>query len=132
MSLNFDKKFIDCFMNCIILVEVEQGLKLLYALFFYYNFKLVPSFFYDASFFTKFGINLMLRRLNSQTLVNTTIYNYLWNFSDPILDVAQQVAPFMVPTKNMGVLDMVKFCENSVAKQHCNCIYSFTVNSSIR
>ncbi|KAJ8956251.1 hypothetical protein NQ318_014983 [Aromia moschata] len=68
---------------------------------------LIPSYLWDAPLFSKFGVNLMMRSLRSKPFINTTIYNYLWNCTDPILDVSQAVAPSLVPTKNVGVLGRV-------------------------
>ncbi|KAJ8932389.1 hypothetical protein NQ314_014700 [Rhamnusium bicolor] len=68
---------------------------------------LIPSYFYDAPFFTKFAINLMMRTLKSHPFIETTIQNFLWNITDPILDLAQKLAPNLVPTKNMGILDRI-------------------------
>lgn len=67
----------------------------------------MASYLWDHSFFTKFAFNLLLRSLQSRSIVHTTINDYLWNFTDPILDVAQTVAPSLVPAKNMGILHRV-------------------------
>ncbi|XP_074026803.1 platelet glycoprotein 4 isoform X1 [Leptinotarsa decemlineata] len=64
----------------------------------------IPSYFYDAPFLVKFGINLMMRKLQSNPFVKTTIQDFLWNSSDPILDLSQNLAPRLVPTKNVGIL----------------------------
>lgn len=69
----------------------------------------MASYLWDASFFTKFAFNLMYRNVKSEAIVSTSIKDFLWNFSDPILDVAQSIAPSMVPTKNMGILTRVSF-----------------------
>ncbi|KAF5284244.1 hypothetical protein FQR65_LT00244 [Abscondita terminalis] len=65
----------------------------------------MASYFWDSSFVTKIAFNLLLRSLESRAIVSTTIYNYLWNFSDPILDVGQSLAPSLVPVNNLGVLN---------------------------
>lgn len=49
----------------------------------------------------------MQNRFDSHPLVNTTVYNYLWNLTDPLLSVAHQVAPTTVPADNMGILHQV-------------------------
>ncbi|KAF2887442.1 hypothetical protein ILUMI_18731, partial [Ignelater luminosus] len=67
----------------------------------------MASYLWDHSFFTKFAFNLLLRSLQSRSIVQTTINDYLWNFTDPILDVAQTVAPSLVPVKNMGILHRI-------------------------
>ncbi|XP_018321668.1 scavenger receptor class B member 1 [Agrilus planipennis] len=67
----------------------------------------MASYLYDASLFTKVAFNLMVRSLNSQALVKTTISDYLWNFTDPLLDAAQRILPSLVPVKNMGILHRI-------------------------
>lgn len=67
----------------------------------------MSSYLWDASFFTKLGFNLLQNRMDSQPLINTTVYNWLWNLSDPLIKVAHQMAPTMVPVENMGVLHQV-------------------------
>lgn len=68
----------------------------------------MSSYLSDASFITKLGFNLLQNRLDSQPLMNTTVYNYFWNLSDPLLNVAHQMAPSIVPVKNMGILHQVR------------------------
>lgn len=63
---------------------------------------------HDAFLGKKFGLNLLLRKHKSSPFVNTTIYNYLWNLSDPVLETASSLIPSMVPTLNVGVLQNVR------------------------
>ncbi|KAJ8982555.1 hypothetical protein NQ317_005026, partial [Molorchus minor] len=72
-----------------------------------YYFQLVPSYFWDASFFMKMGINLMMRSLDSSPFITTSIHNYLWNITDPLLDISEKLAPSLVPTKNVAILNRV-------------------------
>nr|CAI5846188.1 unnamed protein product [Callosobruchus analis] len=67
----------------------------------------IPSYFYNAPFYVKMGINMMMHTSKSSPFVKTTIQNYLWNETDPILDVCQKLAPALVPTKNVGILDRI-------------------------
>lgn len=85
----------------------------------------MASYLWDASFFTKFAFNLMYRNVKSEPVVVTTIKDYLWNFSDPILDVAQSIAPSMVPTKNMGILTRVSLHNQS------NPVYTFSFRCTV-
>ncbi|XP_060534329.1 scavenger receptor class B member 1-like isoform X2 [Cylas formicarius] len=68
---------------------------------------LMPAYFYDASMIVKLGINIMIRTYNAQPLVKTTIHNFLWNMTDPVLMPAQKIAPSLVPTTNVGILDRI-------------------------
>ncbi|PNF20587.1 hypothetical protein B7P43_G04866 [Cryptotermes secundus] len=74
----------------------------------------IASYLENAPFFVKFGVNLVIRRLDSQPLIKTSVYNYLWNNSDPLLTLASNIAPSIVPVDNLGVLHMIyrKFKEN--------------------
>ncbi|KAK4878127.1 hypothetical protein RN001_010633 [Aquatica leii] len=67
----------------------------------------MASYLWDSSFVTKIGFSLLLRTLESRSIIHTSIYNYLWNFTDSILDVAQTLAPTLVPLSNMGILHIM-------------------------
>lgn len=56
---------------------------------------------------------MMMRSMKSQPFVNTTIYKYLWNETDPMMKFSQSVAPNLVPTKNVGILARVSLLTNS-------------------
>ncbi|KAK7866502.1 hypothetical protein R5R35_014364 [Gryllus longicercus] len=64
----------------------------------------IASYLHDASFFTKIGLSVLLRRLRSEPFSHVTVYDYLWNYKDPLLQVARNLAPFLVPVNNIGVL----------------------------
>lgn len=73
----------------------------------------MASYFWDAPFFEKWALNAMFG--DAKMLVETTIHNYLWNFTDPVLETAQTIAPQMVPFKNMGMLSRIyEFFEDVV------------------
>lgn len=63
------------------------------------------------SFFLRNSFNAMLMLYKSQPVVSTTIYNYFYNLTDPVLEFVQSVVPFLVPTKdgNIGILENVSF-----------------------
>lgn len=61
----------------------------------------------DASFITKFGLNLIIRRLDSQPFMKISIHDYLWNMTDPLLAAVESIAPFLIPTKQIGILTNV-------------------------
>ncbi|XP_056638677.1 scavenger receptor class B member 1-like isoform X1 [Diorhabda sublineata] len=67
----------------------------------------IPSYLYDAPFFIRFGVNLMMRKLKSLLFKTGTIHDFLWNMSDPILETSQQIAPSLVRTKNVGFLKRI-------------------------
>lgn len=73
-------------------------------------FQGIASYLENVPFFLKLGVNLVIRRLDSQPLVKTSVYNYLWNNSDPLLALASNIAPSIIPVDNLGVLHLVSVC----------------------
>ncbi|GLV36662.1 uncharacterized protein CBL_02503 [Carabus blaptoides fortunei] len=67
----------------------------------------IASYLHDASFMTKFGFNMILRSMKTNPFMTTTVYNYLWNLTDPILSLAEKFAPTVVPSLNIGILDII-------------------------
>ncbi|CRL03535.1 CLUMA_CG016379, isoform A [Clunio marinus] len=43
----------------------------------------------------------------TRPIVNTTIYNYFFNLTDPILEFTKNIVPFLVPTKDTGILQNI-------------------------
>jgi hypothetical protein len=66
----------------------------------------------EAPFFLKFGLNLLIRRMDSQPVLKMSVYDYLWKNTDPILQLAAKMVPWMVPIDNVGVLDMVSVVDS--------------------
>lgn len=67
----------------------------------------MASYLSDASIFTKLAFNVILQRLDSQPLMNVTVEEYMWNLTDPLVDVTRALAPHLVPVTNMGFLNRV-------------------------
>lgn len=67
----------------------------------------MASYFWDSPFFEKFGFNMLVSSANSNATLKTTIYNYLWNYREPIIELGRSVAPKLVPVDNLGVLARV-------------------------
>lgn len=59
------------------------------------------------SFFMRNSFNTLLIMYGASPVINTTIYNYLFNLSDPILELTQSIVPFLVPTTDTGVFQNV-------------------------
>jgi hypothetical protein len=66
----------------------------------------------EAPFFLKLGLNILIRRLDSQPVLKMSVYNYIWKNSDPILKLASKMVPSMVPMDNLGVLDVVSLVDS--------------------
>lgn len=59
---------------------------------------------YDASMFMKIGFNLLKKSTAEDLFLNLTVYQYLWNFTTPMIENARTFVPFMVPIENSGFL----------------------------
>ncbi|XP_044763949.1 scavenger receptor class B member 1-like [Coccinella septempunctata] len=64
----------------------------------------MASYFWDSPFFEKFAFNMLVSSANSNVTTKTTIYNYLWNYTDPIVEMGKNIAPKLVPVNNLGML----------------------------
>lgn len=64
------------------------------------------SYLHDASMLTKMGFRIFTGK-NSPAIIKTTIHDYLWNLTDPLLTTVKNFAPGLVPTDNVGILKMV-------------------------
>lgn len=69
------------------------------------------------SFILRNSFNALLRVYGTRPVVNTTIYNYFFNLSDPVLELTKTIVPFLVPTKETGILQNV--CLTLTLKSHC-------------
>ncbi|CAG9857553.1 unnamed protein product [Phyllotreta striolata] len=67
----------------------------------------IPSFFYDSPFYVRLGVNLMIRRLKTETFKTATVEDFLWNMTDPLMDTSRSLAPGLVPISNFGILTKV-------------------------
>lgn len=70
----------------------------------------MASYLWNAPFFVKLGFNVFARNRDSRPFVNISIYDYLWNFTDPLLRTANTLMPHMVPVEDMGMLSRVSKC----------------------
>lgn len=60
------------------------------------------------NFLLRNSFNTLMILYGTRPVVNTTIYNYFFNLSDPILEFTQNIVPFLVPTKETGILQNVR------------------------
>lgn len=65
--------------------------------------------FVAESFFLRSSFNAILNLYKTQPIVEATIYNYFFNLTDPVLEFTQSFVPFLVPTKETGILQNVCF-----------------------
>lgn len=80
------------------------------------NFALLGtlSFLHDISFFAKIGFNLMLTSLDEPIFLNTTVYDFLWNYRSNVISVAHKILPDLVPVENLGVMHRVSRIDDKV------------------
>ncbi|XP_070499798.1 lysosome membrane protein 2-like isoform X1 [Chironomus tepperi] len=71
------------------------------------NMALSAASYINKSFFMRRSYNILLRTLQTKPVVSTTIYNYFFNMTDPILQLANTVVPFIAPTKDTGILQNI-------------------------
>lgn len=57
----------------------------------------------------KWGYRAILASSGDGVFINTTIFNYLWNQTSPIIKSARKIVPFMVPLENIGALSVVQY-----------------------
>ncbi|KAB0800043.1 hypothetical protein PPYR_07923 [Photinus pyralis] len=67
----------------------------------------MASYFGNSMSITKSVFNALVRNLESRSIIRTTIYDYLWNSTDPVLDIGNSLFPILVPVKNLGILAVV-------------------------
>ncbi|XP_050678266.1 lysosome membrane protein 2-like [Leptidea sinapis] len=64
----------------------------------------IASRLYDANYFMRTGFKFLANSHGSTFFNQISIYQYLWDYQDSILETTKSLAPNMVPTTNMGVL----------------------------
>ncbi|KAG8232897.1 hypothetical protein J437_LFUL012810 [Ladona fulva] len=67
----------------------------------------MASHLHDQSFVVKMGFNFFLRRFDAQPLVEMSVNEYLWNYTDPMLKFGRRFMPFFVPDDNIGILHTI-------------------------
>ncbi|XP_001660150.2 platelet glycoprotein 4 isoform X1 [Aedes aegypti] len=61
----------------------------------------------NSNSLVKWGYRAILSSSGDKVFVNTTIFNYLWNQTSPIIKSARKIVPFMVPLENIGALSVM-------------------------
>ncbi|XP_038220012.1 lysosome membrane protein 2-like [Zerene cesonia] len=78
----------------------------------------IASRLHDANYLLRMGFNILVNTHNSQWFVKRSIYEYLWDYRENILETTKNLAPQMVPTTNMGMLHSIykDFVDNVTVK----------------
>ncbi|RVE54417.1 hypothetical protein evm_000902 [Chilo suppressalis] len=64
----------------------------------------IASYLHDANYLVRTGFRLLVNSHSSKLFLQKTVYEYLWELTDPVLDTSKNLAPGMVPVTNMGML----------------------------
>ncbi|XP_041970155.1 scavenger receptor class B member 1-like [Aricia agestis] len=67
------------------------------------------SYLYDGNYFVRTAIKLLIRQQGSSLFVRKTIYEYLWDFREPVVELSGRLAPGMLPVTNLGILNVIYF-----------------------
>ncbi|KAJ9598280.1 hypothetical protein L9F63_011044 [Diploptera punctata] len=67
----------------------------------------IASYLSDWHFITRMGFNLLARKYNISPIIKITVYNLLWNYTDPLLETVSNVVPSLLPITNIGYLEML-------------------------
>ncbi|CAH0712886.1 unnamed protein product, partial [Brenthis ino] len=65
------------------------------------------SYLHNANYFVRTGFKIMVNSHDSQLFVRRTIYEYLWDNRESILETSRNLAPTLVPDSNMGMLNKI-------------------------
>ncbi|XP_028161803.1 scavenger receptor class B member 1-like [Ostrinia furnacalis] len=64
----------------------------------------IASYLHDANYLVRTGFRLLVNSHGSKLFVKKTIYEYLWEYREPVLDTSKSLVPGLVPVSNMGML----------------------------
>ncbi|GBP24806.1 hypothetical protein EVAR_14139_1 [Eumeta japonica] len=64
----------------------------------------LASYLHSAPYLIKTAFRFLVNSHNGQFFVRKTIYEYLWDYRESILDTSRSLAPGLVPVDNLGVL----------------------------
>lgn len=67
----------------------------------------MASYLHDANYIVRTGFRFLASSHGSELFIKKTIYEYLWDYKDPVLDTSKNLAPGLVPVNNMGMLARV-------------------------
>ncbi|CAB3233775.1 unnamed protein product [Arctia plantaginis] len=65
------------------------------------------SYLYNYPYIVRALFRGLVNLHRAKPFVNRTIYEYLWNFKDPVLEASSNLAPGLVPVNNAGMLDRI-------------------------
>lgn len=74
----------------------------------------MASYLHNSPYFVNIGFRMLVRSHGSTMFLRRSIYQYIWDYREPVLDTSKNLVPGMVPVNNMGMLSRIytKFVEN--------------------
>ncbi|XP_026322687.1 scavenger receptor class B member 1-like [Hyposmocoma kahamanoa] len=67
----------------------------------------IASYLHDANYIVRTGFRFLASSHGSEMFIKKTIYEYLWDYKEPVLDTSKNLAPGLVPVNNMGMLSRI-------------------------
>lgn len=64
----------------------------------------IASYLHDANYLVRAGYRILVNTHGSKMFVKKTVYEYLWEYGDKVLDTSKNLVPGLVPVNNMGML----------------------------
>lgn len=61
----------------------------------------------DAAFFTRMGLNLLIRQTNSQPLVKMTAKEFMFGYKSTLLSLGNKFMPSWISFDKLGLIDRV-------------------------
>ncbi|CAG4949585.1 unnamed protein product [Parnassius apollo] len=65
----------------------------------------MASYLHDSNYFVRTAFRLLVNTHGSEFFVKKTLYEYLWDYRDPVLATSRNIVPSIVPVDNMGFFD---------------------------
>ncbi|XP_043287176.1 scavenger receptor class B member 1 [Venturia canescens] len=65
----------------------------------------IYSAIHDAGFFINYPLTQLANYLNSQPILNITVYDYLWGYEDSLVRLASSIVPNFINFRKFGLLD---------------------------
>ncbi|XP_068621865.1 scavenger receptor class B member 1-like [Battus philenor] len=64
----------------------------------------MASYLHDTNYFVRTGFRLLVNSHGSEFFVKKSLYEFLWDYRDPVLATSKNIVPGIVPVDNLGFL----------------------------
>lgn len=65
---------------------------------------------HDASYFTRLGLNLLIRQTKTEPLVAMTAKEFMFGYESSLVTLGNNVMPNWISFDKLGLIDRVSFC----------------------